>query len=109
MKKIIIIISLILFSIGPTFSTTLNEALIQAYNNNTELNAERENLNVSKEELNISKSSYLPTVTLSGSKSKEKTNKLTNQSGGDATITDVDPFVDRLGFKGTQISCFVAS
>ena len=91
MKKIIIIISLILIPVSPTSSATLKEALIQAYNNNTELNAERENLNISKEELNISKSNYLPSVTLSGSKSKEETNKLTNQSGGDATITDVDP------------------
>ena len=103
MKKIIIIISLILIPISPTFSATLKEALIQAYNNNTELNAERENLNISKEELNISKSNYLPSVTLSGSKSKEETNKLTNQSGGDATITDVDPTTTSIKLEQTII------
>tara|TARA_B100000686_G_scaffold89138_1_gene95822 strand:+ start:139 stop:1434 length:1296 start_codon:yes stop_codon:yes gene_type:complete len=103
MKKIIIIISLILISTSPTFSATLKEALIQAYNNNTELNAERENLNISKEELNISKSNYLPSVTLSGSKSKEETNKLTNQSGGDATITDVDPTTTSIKLEQTLI------
>ena len=103
MKKIIIIISLILIPISPTSSATLKEALIQAYNNNTELNAERENLNISKEELNISKSNYLPSVTLSGSKSKEETNKLTNQSGGDATITDVDPTTTSIKLEQTLI------
>ena len=33
---------------------------------------------------------FFPSVTLSGSKSQEDTDKLTNQSGGDATITDVN-------------------
>ena len=64
----------------------LTEALSQAYKNNPELNAERENIKVSEEDLNISKGDYLPTLTLSGSKSKEDTNKLTNQSGGDASL-----------------------
>ena len=48
--------------------------------------------NPTKEDINISKADYKPKLTLSGSKSVENTNKLTNQSGGDATITDVDPF-----------------
>ena len=103
MKKIIIIISLILIPISPTSSATLKEALIQAYNNNTELNAERENLNISKEELNISKSNYLPSVTLSGSKSKEETNKLTNQSGGDATASDVNPLTTSIKLEQTLL------
>ena len=91
MKKIIlIIISLVVF-IPKVFAVTLSEALMQAYKNNPELNAERENIKVSEEDLNISKGEYHPTLTLSGSKSKEDTNKLTNQSGGDAAITDVDP------------------
>ena len=33
----------------------------------------------------------MPSLSLSGSKSLEETNKLTNQSGGDATISDSDP------------------
>ena len=60
-------------------------------------------MNISKEELNISKSNYLPSVTLSGSKSKEETNKLTNQSGGDATITDVDPTTTSIKLEQTLI------
>ena len=103
MKKIIlIIISLFLF-IPKVFAVTLSEALTQAYKNNTELNAERENIKVSEEDLNISKGEYLPTLTLSGSKSQEDTNKLTNQSGGDAAITDVDPLSTSITIEQTLI------
>ena len=91
MKKIILIIISLIFFIPNAFAITLSEALSQAYKNNAELNAERENIKVSEENLNISKGDYLPTLTLSGSKSQEDTNKLTNQTGGDATVTDVDP------------------
>ena len=91
MKKIILIIISLFFFIPKVFAVTLYEALTQAYKNNTELNAERENIKVSEEDLNISKGEYHPTLTLSGSKSKEDTNKLTSQSGGDAAVTDVDP------------------
>ncbi len=91
MKKIILIIISLIFFVPQVYAITLTEALTQAYKNNPELNAERENIKVSEEDLNISKGDYLPTLTLSGSKSKEDTNKLTSQTGGDATITDVDP------------------
>ncbi len=91
MKKVILIIISLIFFIPKVFAVTISEALTQAYNNNTELNAERENIKVSEEDLNISKGEYHPTLTLSGSKSREDTNKLTNQSGGDAAVTDVDP------------------
>ena len=91
MKKVILIIISLVFFTPKVFAVTLSEALTQAYKNNPELNAERENIKVSEEDLNISKGDYLPTLTLSGSKSQEDTNKLTNQAGGDATITDVDP------------------
>ena len=49
-------------------------------------------------------SSYLPSVTLSGSKSSEDTNKLTNQNGTDATISDVDPTVQSLTITQTLIA-----
>ena len=74
-----------------TFATTLSEALLQAYINNPELNAERENIKVSKEDLNISRSEFLPTVTVSSSRSKENTEKLTNRLGANSSFTDVDP------------------
>ena len=60
---------------------TLSQALLQAYNENPELNAERENIKVSKEDVKISRSQFLPSVTLSGSKSQENTEKLTDRSG----------------------------
>ena len=53
--------------------------------------------------MNISKSSYLPTVTLSGSKSEETTNKLTDRSGADASITEVDPTVKSITITQTLI------
>ena len=90
MKKIFIILAFY-FLTSNAFAINLSQALKEAYQNNPELNAERENIKVSEEDLNISKGEYHPTLTLSGSKSKEDTNKLTNQSGGDAAVTDVDP------------------
>ena len=79
MKKILLIFIITIFSLNKSFAITLTEALIQTYKNNTELNAERENIKVSREDLKISKSSYLPTLTITGSKSVEQTKKLTNQ------------------------------
>jgi len=101
MKKIFIHILIILFFNTNLFADNLTEALLKAYNKNPKLNAERENLNISQEDINISKSNFLPSVTLSGSKSKEDTSKLTNQSGGDASITDVDPLTTSLLIEQT--------
>ena len=103
MIRIVFTLFLFVFLTPKAFAVTLTEALIQAYKNNPELNAERENIKVSDEDLNISKSEYLPTLTLSGSKSKEKTNTLTNQSGGDASITDVDPLTTSIKIEQTII------
>ena len=79
------------------------EALMKAYKNNSELNAERENIFVSEEELKISQGNYLPTLTLSGTKTKEDTKKLTNQSGGDASIDDVNPLTKSISISQTLI------
>jgi len=101
MNKIFIHILIILFFNTNLFADNLTEALLKAYNKNPKLNAERENLNISQEDINISKSNFLPSVTLSGSKSKEDTSKLTNQGGGDASITDVDPLTISLLIEQT--------
>ena len=103
MKKIILIIISLIFFVPQVYAITLTEALTQAYKNNPELNAERESIKVSEEDLNISKGDYLPTLTLTGSKSQEDTNKLTNQTGGDATITDVDPQSTSITIEQTLI------
>ncbi len=103
MKKTILIITSLIFFVPQVYAITLTEALTQAYKNNPELNAERESIKVSEEDLNISKGDYLPTLTLTGSKSQEDTNKLTNQTGGDATITDVDPQSTSITIEQTLI------
>tara|TARA_Y100000996_G_scaffold28759_1_gene20389 strand:- start:165 stop:1463 length:1299 start_codon:yes stop_codon:yes gene_type:complete len=91
MKKFTLILFFIIFYFENLLAETLSEALNQAYKNNPELNAERENIKVSEENLKISRSEFLPSVTLSGSKSEEDTEKLTDRSGNNSAITDVNP------------------
>jgi len=99
MKKILLILlSMILFN-ESIFAATLSQALLQAYNENPELNAERENIEVSKEDAKISRSEFLPSVTLSGSKSQENTEKLTDRSGANSTITNVDPKIQSINVE----------
>jgi len=103
MKKFLLIVFSFLFLFTYANAETFSAALKKAYKNNPELNAERESLNISEQELNISKGSYLPTVTLSGSKSEEETDKLTNRDGSDASITNVDPTVKSITIEQTLI------
>ena len=91
MKKFLLSILVLLFLITGVNAETFTIALSKAYKNNSELNAERENINISEQELKISQGNYLPTLTLSGSKSPVNTDKLTNQSGSNITINDVGP------------------
>ena len=101
MKQIFIIFFISFLFNTNLLAVTLPEALLEAYKNNPVLNAERENINISQENLNISKSEFLPTITITGTKSREETTKLTNQSGGDATITDVDPLTKSILIEQT--------
>ena len=103
MKKILLILISSLLVTANANAESFSNALSKAYKNNSELNAERENIIISEQELKISQGNYLPTVTLSGSKSQEDTNKLTNQSGGDASINDVDPFTKSISISQTLI------
>ena len=103
MKKIFLILILSFAFVGNSFAASLYQALNQAFNNNAELNAERENLNVSEQNLKIIKSEYLPSASITTSKSQEDTNKLTNQSGADATINDVDPLTTSIKIEQTLI------
>ena len=91
MKKIILsfLLSTIFFNNGNAVS--LYQALNETYKNNTQLNAERENINAAEEDINISKADYMPSLSLSGSKSFENTNELKTQSGTDTSIDDVNP------------------
>ncbi len=103
MKLFLKFILMLTFSFSPAFAETFNSALKRAYENNPELNAERESINISEQEYKISISSYLPSITLEGSKSEEDTEKLTNRDGSNATITDVDPEVKSITVTQTLI------
>ena len=103
MKKFILFISVSLFLLTNVNAETFSDALKKTYNNNPELNAERESLNISEQDYKISASSYFPSVILSGSKSQEDTDKLTNRNGSNATINDVDPTVQSITITQTLI------
>ena len=103
MKLIFKIFLIFTFSLSSVFAETFNAALKRAYDTNPELNAERESINISEQELKVSKSSYLPTITLEGSRSQEETDKLTNRDGSNASITNVDPEVRSITVTQTLI------
>ena len=103
MIKILFILTSFIFFLNNVNAETFSAALKKAYKNNPELNAERESINISEQELNISRSSYLPTITLSGSQSEEETDKLTNRDGSNASITNVDPTVKSITIEQTLI------
>ena len=101
MKKLLILVSLTVFSFSNAIAVTLYDALNQTYQNNIQLNAERENIKASEQDINISKADFKPSLTISGSKSFENTNTLKNQNGGTATKNDVDPFTTSIKLEQT--------
>ena len=103
MKIITLITFCLIAFILPVNAATLSDALKQTYQNNLELKAERKNLEVQKEVLNISKSDFFPTLTLSGTKSFEDTNKLKNQDGTDASITNTNPMTSSVKLEQTLL------
>ena len=103
MKKIFITLLLIICFSSKAFAVTLYQALNDTFKNNTQLNAERENIKASEEDINISQADYMPSLTLTGTKSFEDTNKLTNQSGGDAAISDVNPLTSSIKLEQTLL------
>ena len=103
MKKTFLILFSVLFLNQQVLAVTLLEALTETYKNNTDLNAERENINISEEDLKISKGNYLPAVTIFGSKSQEETNKLTNRAGVEQSVNDVDPATQSIKIEQTLV------
>ena len=103
MQKIILIIFSVLFLSQQVLAVTLFEALTEAYKNNTDLNAERKNIDISEEDLKISKGNYLPSVIISGNKSKEDTSKLTNRAGVEQSINDVNPSTQSIKIEQTLV------
>ena len=103
MKKIFILLLSLIFFNQQCYAVTLSEALIQAYNNNLELNAERENIKISEQDLKISRSGFLPSLIYTGSKSQEETSKLTNNNDIELTVNDADPLTHSIIIEQTLI------
>ena len=101
MYKKIFIILFSCFIFGQSSADDLMKALSDAYYKNPELNAERENILVSKEDLKISRSEFLPSITITGSKSDQTTDKLTDRSGNNTTITDVNTETQKITIEQT--------
>ena len=103
MKFLITIFFIFIFNINYALSDNLYDALKITFKNNKELNAERENVNIAEQDLKISKGNYLPTGTITGSKSQQDTKKLTNQGGSNAAIKDVEPLNSTIKLEQTLI------
>jgi outer membrane protein len=103
MKRIFIIVITSTLYFSNALAVTLLDALNQTYQNNIQLNAERENIKVSEEDVNISKADYKPSLTLSGSKSFENTKKLTDRNGDSTSVTEVDPITGSIKLEQTLI------
>ena len=101
MKKIFISLFLSSLLFTNAYAVTLYQALNETYKNNTQLNAERENIKAAEEDINISQADYLPSVSLNGSKSFENTNEITTQGGADASVSDVNPLSSSIKLEQT--------
>ena len=100
-RKIIFIILYYCLTISYSYANDLMKALSDAYYKNPELNAERENILVSKEDLKISRSEFLPSITITGSKSEQTTDRLTDRTGANTAITDVDTETQKIKIEQT--------
>jgi len=80
MKHIIIFI-FIIFNTNTLSASEFLTYLESAYKKNPVLNASRQNYNAVKENINISRSEFLPSVSLSGSRSSQQNSNKTNQGG----------------------------
>jgi len=80
--KFIIIFILFIFNANVVSASEFLIYLENAYKNNPNLNAERENYKAVKENINISISEFLPRVSILGSQSSEQNSDRTNQDGG---------------------------
>ena len=100
-KKIIFLVFSSFLTISYSNANDLMKALSDAYYKNPEINAERENILISKEDVKISRSEFLPSVTITGSKSEQTTDKLTDRSGNNTTITDVDTETQKIIIEQT--------
>jgi len=79
--KFSIILTVLIFNLSIASASEFLIYLESAYKNNPILNAERENYKAIKENINISRSEFLPSVSVSETKSSEQNSNRTNQIG----------------------------
>ena len=105
--KFFIIFIFFIFNLNALFAAEFLTYLKNAYKNNPTLNAERENYKAIKENINISRSEFLPSVSISESKSSQQSSNRTNQSGVTLADTNNDTTtqsisIDQKIFQGFQ-------
>jgi len=105
--KFSIIFIVLIFSLSSVSASEFLMYLESAYKNNPTLNAERENYKAIKENINISKSEFLPSVSISKTKSSNQTFNRTDQIGVALPDTSNDVAtqslsVDQKIFQGFQ-------
>ena len=79
--KFSIILTVLIFNLSIASASEFLIYLESAYKNNPILNAERENYKAIKENINISRSEFLPSVSVSETKSSQQNSNKTNQIG----------------------------
>ena len=105
--KFLILLIFLLFNLNSLSASEFLTYLENAYKNNPTLNAERENYKAIKENINISRSEFLPSVSISETKSSQQTSNRTSQSGGVLSDTNNDTTtqsisIDQKIFQGFQ-------
>ena len=108
MKKHIIIIFLLFFTLNLQAQDNLRFYIDKALINNLQLNAERKNFESAKQSKNISRSEFLPSITLSGDQTSSTSTNRTNQSGVGLADSNIDSESKKIsveqkifsGFKG---------
>ena len=105
--KFLILLIFLLFNLNSLSASEFLTYLENAYKNNPTLNAERENYKAIKENINISRSEFLPSVSVSETKSSQQTSNRTSQSGGVLSDTNNDTTtqsisIDQKIFQGFQ-------
>ena len=105
--KFLILLIFLLFNLNSLSASEFLTYLENAYENNPTLNAERENYKAIKENINISRSEFLPSVSVSETKSSQQTSNRTSQSGGVLSDTNNDTTtqsisIDQKIFQGFQ-------
>jgi outer membrane protein len=105
-----ILFLIVLFFFKFSFGNAENDILFyvnSAFKNNSNLNAERENLKAVKQNINISRSEFLPSVSLSRTQTDTNSTNRKNQSGSFLTDTNLNTdtksfSVDQRIFQGFQ-------